>query len=404
MMKSENLNKMKNRYRSIAVTALVAGLAFSSVARVHGAAMIFEAEPANDLVLTATELAPGEMARGNIDPMTDVDWWYLPGNSVGDLIFAYVDTQNSTQGNNSYLRAYDNSLLTLIEDDANDGPGNGSLIAGAVVPTNGDVFFWIEENGNNAEITPYTFFVSIVDPTMGNAETEPNDSIGTAQPYAGPFVSGQVPGVDMDVYSFFANAGDEIVAIVDDDADEDGINTDTELVLIDTDGTTLLANGDDAAGNAGNGVGAVIAPSNGTYYLRVSHGGGGNIAETNYRFVILVNGEAPDCNDGDGDGICDGADNCPAVSNPGQEDADFNGTGDACEGGGLLDTDGDGIPDAFDNCPTTANPMQQDTNADGTGDACEPTGPCGVGALPLGPMMLIGLGAAKRRSRRRRRS
>ena len=33
----------------------------------------------------------------------------------------------------------------------------------------------------------------------------------------------------------------------------------------------------------------------------------------------------------DGDGVTDDVDNCPEVSNPGQEDADSNGVGNACE-------------------------------------------------------------------------
>ena len=36
-----------------------------------------------------------------------------------------------------------------------------------------------------------------------------------------------------------------------------------------------------------------------------------------------------------------------------------------------LDTDGDGIPDDADNCPTVYNPLQEDADYDGAGDACD---------------------------------
>ncbi|RKX22385.1 MAG: hypothetical protein DRP45_11425, partial [Candidatus Zixiibacteriota bacterium] len=58
--------------------------------------------------------------------------------------------------------------------------------------------------------------------------------------------------------------------------------------------------------------------------------------------------------DPDGDGIGSGADNCPAVANPGQEDGDGDGAGDVC-----------------DNCPQVGNPDQVDTDGDGAGDACD---------------------------------
>jgi hypothetical protein len=36
-----------------------------------------------------------------------------------------------------------------------------------------------------------------------------------------------------------------------------------------------------------------------------------------------------------------------------------------------IDSDDDGVPDESDNCPETANPGQEDTNSNGIGDACE---------------------------------
>ncbi len=76
-----------------------------------------------------------------------------------------------------------------------------------------------------------------------------------------------------------------------------------------------------------------------------------------------------DVDDLDGDEWSDSLDSCPGAANPGQEDADSDGVGDACND--LADGDGDEWADALDNCLLDANPGQLDDDGDGVGDVCD---------------------------------
>jgi hypothetical protein len=102
---------------------------------------------------------------------------------------------------------------------------------------------------------------------------------------------------------------------------------------------------------AGDGRFTAIAPltGGGTF----NHGCWNIYSCQAYAILVLQRSVGGACLDGDGDGVCDADDNCPATANPNQEDADGDGVGDSC-----------------DNCVDVANPDQADSDGDGIGDAC----------------------------------
>jgi hypothetical protein len=84
--------------------------------------------------------------------------------------------------------------------------------------------------------------------------------------------------------------------------------------------------------------------------------------------------------DNDGDGDPDSADNCPQAANPGQEDTDGDGEGDACD----ADDDGDGVPDTSEAAIGTS-PLTSDSDADGKpdgADACPTLGAATANGCP----------------------
>jgi len=72
------------------------------------------------------------------------------------------------------------------------------------------------------------------------------------------------------------------------------------------------------------------------------------------------------CDDVDGDGVCDDADNCPFTANAGQLDTDGDLAGDACDD----DDDNDGLTDSFEASIGT-DPLRADTDGDGLSDYAE---------------------------------
>ncbi len=77
--------------------------------------------------------------------------------------------------------------------------------------------------------------------------------------------------------------------------------------------------------------------------------------------------------DDDNDTVANFEDNCPAISNPAQEDFDSDNKGDVCDTcpEDATDTDTDLVEDLCDNCKDDSNADQADADSDGVGDVCD---------------------------------
>lgn len=335
------------------------------------------AVPANELELndsnaTTNPLTEGEYGQGVIASGSEYDGWIIQSVHSTDLLFALLSAV--TDDGDPILSGYYTKSIndTANSDMYNDDGGpkssafSDSLFAGEPIKRTGRLFLRADGFGSST-LNPYMLFQTVISSNEILPEIEPNDSIATAMQVNSPAISANGSSND-DYFSFYANAGERIVVIIDQDPGRPNPRTSfiANLTLLAPDGVTNLAPSGgtfnkspaDALGSA---IGAVPAPTSGTYFIKVSKDltAPGN-PDDSYTLVVLVDGASPLVG-----ACCNGA-SCSLRSAPNCR-GNFSGVGTTCIG----DTDGDGVPNDCDNCSSVSNLEQEDDDGDDFGNSCE---------------------------------
>ena len=282
-----NLQRFSISQVSAFALSLLLGVAASAVGT-----EVNEVEP-NGTVNQTKTLFPGQFGRGVItymplgaDFLPEADFWRVSVSTGGNLVFAYVDGSESMNSGDTSLELI-NFNFTTLEADLDDGPGPGAAIGGAVSSQSGilEVLVSGGVSSVNTTIDPYRLYQALIKPTESAPEQEANNTFTTANNITARMMTGNVSGADVDFYKVFVQSGLRLVVIMDDNPDKNPTNTDTELSILNIDGTTVLATGDNVGvGPLGagddNAAGSIIATTSGVYFIRVAHGGEAGAMDT----------------------------------------------------------------------------------------------------------------------------
>jgi hypothetical protein len=258
-----------------------------------------EMEP-NDAVGAATSLdlvSQFAIVTGAIASAGDNDYYAFVA-PPGVRLWANLDTGGAQRpgatSRNSLLALLAANGSTVIEEDDNDGSGNGcdatlesadaSAIAGRTLVSGGNYFLRVREAAGTGVINPYRLF-AVLTSISPSSESETNDTSGSANPIVtvGSSLglrSGTISTADdADYYSVVASAGDTLLISVDADPERDGLGTDIQADLLAPDGGTELFSANSSTAGSFSDPAAetfcFVAPESGTYFVRISRASGG---------------------------------------------------------------------------------------------------------------------------------
>lgn len=222
----------RRRWRGLVVCAAFALTTLAPAARAASVPLAPTALPAlpgtevepNDSPATATPIRSGERIRADLLAAGDVDYYRFEARA-GERVFANTVTLASANpAADSQLTLLASDGATVLESDDNNGSQGAlaSSIAGAKIPSDGTYYLKVKDaSASAAAETPYYLYLQLRSGTP-QAESEPNNTAGTANSLGSGEVSGVHMPNDADFYSMSLQAGDTVFLSLDLDPDRNG--------------------------------------------------------------------------------------------------------------------------------------------------------------------------------------
>lgn len=289
-------------YVVVDAAAVTTAGTFSLVAEVETP----EVEP-NDTPGTANPLSFPNI--GGISPTGEADFFSLGSPAAGSRVFAMIEAVGSAT--TDYDMRVTTATDTLEYDDLNGDIAFGNLspvVAGTPL-TGAPAFLRVNHFSATTAGDPYRLY-AVVQPALASAapEAEPNDTTATATSATANYYTGTLAtGGDTDLYSFPAAPGDVLFVALDADPLRDATPFNFALALLDGSGTVLVSvNDGGSTSSTTSGAGSLTATTpnspaeglvyrvpaggGGTFYARVTLGGGTIGTPPDYLLSISKNG------------------------------------------------------------------------------------------------------------------
>jgi len=229
----------------------------------------------------------GTSFGGSVGVTWEVDWDI--GFGIGFPMFPYNLPAGVICPNPTGMSAAGDAGDSIQDGLGGMTEGVSSAVAGAGVTQDDTVFYKV--NAANGTVDEYVLYQAVVDPALGLAESEDNDTVSRADLVTtSTLVTGELDTTD-DVDFFrvqFAPAfvQREFAVVLDNDPDNDDEYANTSITVYDSGGTEL---GSNVSFSDGHAVGGFTVPVSGvypvTYYVAVTDNGFGD--DTDYQFVVV---------------------------------------------------------------------------------------------------------------------